>query len=105
MTRAVAVPLLGALAAPAALPAVASRRRVRGASPSPAGRLRDDGSIAAPMSGSRTRAVPRAGPWSPPTRCAVPRQGKRFLDLFYFLIHCVSHSFFIVFVFEFSGKI
>ena len=31
--------------------------------------------------------------------------GKRFSDRFYFLIHCVSYIFFIVFVFEFSGEI
>ena len=100
-----APPLAGALAAPAALPAVASRHRVRGTSSSPAGRPCDDGSIAAPMSGSRARAVPRAGPRSPPARCAVPRQGKRFLDRFCFRIHCVSYINFFVFVFEFAGKI
>ena len=62
---AIAAPLLGALAATAALPAVASRRRVRGTSPSPAGRPCDDGSIAAPMSGSRARAASRRAPVTP----------------------------------------
>ena len=62
---AVAAPLLGALAAPAALPAVASRHRVRGTSPSPAGRPCDDGSIAAPMSGSRARVASRRAPVTP----------------------------------------
>ena len=47
--------LLGAVAAPAALPAVAARRRVRQTSPSPVGRPRDDGGIAVPVSGFRAR--------------------------------------------------
>ena len=31
--------------------------------------------------------------------------GKRFLDWLYFQIHCVSYTFFFVFVFEFAGEI
>ena len=88
-------PLLGALAA---LPVVAARHRVRGTPPSPVGRPCDGGIAAA-----TTAALPLP--------CQVMNDGegeptgKRFLDRLYFRIHCVSYTFFIVFVFEFAGEI